>query len=214
MVEHPPLPAHIEVADAPGSPVGLLVLAHGFGHSPTYMAVAGRLVDPQRRFTLAAPQGPIQLPTSKTRAWVLPRRRHPEQFGISLRQLDAFVDEQCRDHDIPRDRVVLGGFSQGAILAIALAALPGRPVPAGVISWCGTVPFDRGVDVDLGRLSGVPVLYQAAIEDEVISLAAVRAGADELRSVGAAVTDREYHARHEVTLDMLIDARTWLAGIG
>jgi predicted esterase len=214
MSEHPPLPAHVEAAEGPGAPAGLLVLVHGFGHSETYMGVAGRLIDPHRRFALAAPQGPILLPTSRRRAWMLPKRRRPEQFASSLRQLDTFVDAQCRALDIPRERVVLGGFSQGAILATALAALPGRPVPAALISWCGTVPFDRGVDVDLGRLGGVPVLYQIATEDEVIPPAAVRTGADELRRVGAVLTVREYPARHEVTLDMLVDARTWLATIG
>ena len=213
MVEHPPLPAHVEAADGPGAPAGLLVLVHGFGHSETYMGVAGRLIDPERRFVVAAPQGPILLPTSKRRAWVLPKRKRPEQFAISLRQLDAFVDAQCREHGVPRDHVVLGGFSQGAILAVALAALPGRPVPAGLISGCGTVPFDRGVDVDLGRLRDVPVLCQIATEDEVISPDVVRRGAQELRDHGAVVTAREYHARHEVTLDMLVDARAWLADL-
>jgi phospholipase/carboxylesterase len=211
MAEHPYLSAHVEAAD--GDPAGLLVLVHGFGHSETYMAIAGRLIDPARRFVLAAPRGPIELPTSKARAWVLPRRRRPEQFGVSLRHLDTFVDAQCEAHGLDRARVVLGGFSQGAILALALAAHPGRPVPAGVISWCGTVPFDRGVDVDLSRLAGVPVLYHAATADEVISLGIVRAGADELRANGAVLDAREFDARHEVTLDMLNHARTWLAGL-
>src|SRR5215217_4026281 len=154
MSERPPLPAHVEAAD--GHPAGLLVLVHGFGHSETYMGVAGRLIDPARRFAVAAPQGPILLPTSRRRAWVLPKRKLPEQFAISLRQLDVFVDAQCAAHGVAREQVVLGGFSQGAILAMSLAALPGRPIPAAVISWCGVLPLDRGVDVDLARLRGVP----------------------------------------------------------
>jgi predicted esterase len=213
MSERPLLPAHVEAADAEIGPAGLLVLVHGFGHSETYMGVAGRLIDPERRFTVAAPQGPILLPTSKRRAWVLPKRKLPEQFAVSLRQLDAFVDAQCEQHGVPRERVVLGGFSQGAILALALAAFPGRPIPAAVIAWCGVLPWDRGVDVDVARLRGVPVLCQIARQDEVISVEAVRRATQELRDVGAHVTAHEYDARHEVTLDMLVDARSWLAGI-
>jgi predicted esterase len=204
------LHAHIEAADAAS---GLLVLVHGFGHSETYMGVAGRLIDPARRFVVSAPQGPILLPTSRRRAWVLPKRQRPEQFGESLRQVASFVDAQCAVHRIAPEHVVLGGFSQGAILALALAARPGRPRPAGVLSWCGTVPFDRGVEVDLDRLAGVPVLCQIATEDDVIPVDVVRAGAQALRDAGADVLAREYAAPHEVTLDMLIDARTWLAGV-
>jgi phospholipase/carboxylesterase len=206
-----PLQVHIDASDAP---TGLLVLVHGFAHTEHHTAVAGRLIDPERRFTVVAPRGPIHLPTRKTAAWVLPRRRRPEQFGASLLQLDAFVEAQCREHGIGRDRVVLGGFSQGAILSVALAAMAGRPLPLGLIVWCGTVPVDRGVEVDLGRLAGVPVLWQMATHDEVISLEVVRAGAEQLRAVGAAIDAREYDARHEVSLDMLNDARDWLARRG
>jgi phospholipase/carboxylesterase len=204
------LHAHIEASDGAS---GLLVLVHGFGHSETYMGVAGRLIDPARRFVVSAPQGPILLPTSRRRAWVLPKRQRPEQFGESVRQVAAFVDAQCAAHGIAPANVVLGGFSQGAILALAVAAQPGRPRPAAVLSWCGTVPFDRGVEVDLHRLAGVPVLCQIATDDEVIPVDVVRAGAQALRDAGAEVLVHEYAAPHEVTLDMLIDARVWLAGV-
>jgi predicted esterase len=212
MSERPPLPAHVEAA-GPAGATGLLVLVHGFGHSETYMGVAGRLIDPHRHYAVAAPQGPILLPTSRRRAWVLPKRKLPEQFAVSLRQLDAFVDAQCVAHGVPRERVVLGGFSQGAVLALALATFPDRPIPAAVISWCGVLPWDRGVDVDIERLRGVPVLCQVATRDEVISVDAVRRSAQELRDVGAIVTAAEYDALHEVTLDMLVDARAWLADL-
>ncbi|HEX7094776.1 MAG TPA: hypothetical protein VF183_02760 [Acidimicrobiales bacterium] len=210
MPEPPPLAAHV---DAVETPAGMLVLVHGFGHTELHMAIAGRLIDPGRRFTLVAPRGPIELRTRGAAAWVLPRRRHPEQFVASVVQLAAMVDEQCERHGIDRTAVVLGGFSQGAIVALAVAALPGRPVPAGVLLWCGTIPRDRGTEVDLGRLAGVPVLCEIAARDEVIPPDVMRASAAELRAAGAAVTIEEHDALHEVTLDMLVGARAWLAAL-
>ena len=177
------------------------------------MVAAARHIDPDGRFALAAPRGPISLRTSGARAWMLPRRRRPEQFGQSLLLLDAFVAEQCRAFGIGRERVVLGGFSQGASVALGLAALRGRPVPAGVISWCGLVPGGFDVDLDLSRLEGVPVLCLLASDDEMISIDRTRASADQLRRVGAVVSSREYPGRHEITDEMLDDTREWLADI-
>lgn len=208
MPEPPPLRAHV---DAVERPVGLLVLVHGFGHNETYTAIQGRLVDPHRRFTVVAPRGPLDLRTRGAAAWVLPRRQRPEQFPTAVLQLDALISGLCAEHGIDRSAVVLGGFSQGAILALALAAQPGRPVPAGLIMWCGTIPVNRGTEVDLARLAGVPVRYDIAARDEVISPDIVRAGADELRAAGAVVTVAEHDAPHEVTLDMLVGTRGWLA---
>jgi predicted esterase len=82
------------------------------------------------------------------------------------------------------------------------------------VVWCGTVPTDRGIEFDIGRLAGVPVLWQMATDDEVIPIDVVRAGAERLDAAGAMVTAREYPARHEVSLDMLNDARDWLARLG
>jgi phospholipase/carboxylesterase len=210
MPEPAPLHVHVDASDAP---TGLLVLVHGFGHTEHHSAIAGRLIDPERRYTVVAPRGPIHLPTRKTAAWMLPRRRRPEQFATSLVHLDALIEEQCRHHGVGRDQVVLAGFSQGGILAVALGALAGRRPPAGLVVWCGTVPVDRGVEVDLGRLAGVPVLWQMATDDDVIPIAIERAGAQQLDAAGAVVTAREYPARHEVSLDMLVDARVWLAAL-
>src|SRR5687767_1062754 len=117
MPEPAPLQAHVDVSDGA---TGLLVLIHGFGHTELHTGVQGRLIDPTRRFTVVAPRGPITMPSRTAAAWVLPRRRRPEQFGASLLQLDALVTEQCAEHGFDRERVVIGGFSQGAILALAL----------------------------------------------------------------------------------------------
>jgi phospholipase/carboxylesterase len=204
------LRSHVVPASGASSP--LLLLVHGYGSSELHMATLGRLVDPRSRFTILAPRGPIELPHRNGAAWALPRRRVPEQFGQSLARLDAELDAQCEARGARREDVVVGGFSQGAILALALAVSPGRPVPAGVLSWCGTLPFDRGIDVDLSRLAGVPVLFQVGVRDDVIPVEAMRRSANELRACGASLTAREYEGLgHDVSLELLVDARRWLA---
>jgi phospholipase/carboxylesterase len=193
-------------------PTRLLFLVHGYGMSEIHMATLGGLCDPERRFTHVAPRGPIEFPTHASAAWMRRRKRQePGEFERAVRGLGERLDRECAALGTRGEDVVLGGFSQGAILAFALAAAPARPVPAGVFSWCGMLPFDRGVPTDFGRLAGVPVLLHATADDAVIPLAATRTSADELRRHGAALSAREYAGGHDVSLEMLLATRAWLA---
>jgi phospholipase/carboxylesterase len=200
----------IHVVDGRGPTTQLLFLVHGYGRTELHMAAYAALIDPAGRFTVVAPRGPIELPKRNGAGWALPRRRVPEQFAQALEQLDDLLDEQCAARGIGRDAVVVGGFSQGASLAFALALRAGRAPVGGVVAWCGPLPFDRGVDLDLGLLAGVPVLYQIGVHDDVIPLDALRRTTRELEASAAALTAFEYENGHDVSLDLLLDARAWL----
>lgn len=205
---------HVVPARAPAAADAtprLLFLVHGYGSSELEIAALGALADPARRFTIVAPQGPIAVPKRNGRGWVLPRRRRPEQFAQSLATLDRILEFECARRGISRRDIVVGGFSQGAILALALAALPGRDAPGAVISWSGTWPLDRGVDVDIAQLAGVPVLFLSGVDDEVIPIELMRASAKALDEAGARLCTREYDSGHDVSVEMLADTRDWLA---
>lgn len=194
----------------PGRPPNLLLLVHGYSYHPEEMLAYGTVVDPDRRFVVVAPRGPIDLPNGAA-AWALPKNRVPPQFAEAAALLDATLDAACERYEVPRERALVGGFSQGAILAFTLALDPGRVRPAGVVNWCGGLPVNRGTTVDLDRLAGLPVLWQTASRDEVIP----RVHAQEQRATvaahGAVLEAHEYDSTHAVSVELLADARTWLA---
>ena len=68
---------------------------------------------------------------------------------------------------VPWQQTVLGGFSQGAVMAYALGLGPARPSPAAIIALSGFIPtltgFDRaeyppGLPVAIGHGSLDPVI--------------------------------------------------------
>ena len=67
----------------------------------------------------------------------------------------------------PGRRVLLVGFSGGAAFAGGLLLSDPRRW-AGAAILLGTLPFDAGVPVEPGRLSGVPVLVAQGDADQVI----------------------------------------------
>ena len=82
---------------------------------------------------------------------------------------------------------------------------------SGVVSWCGSLPVNRGTPTDLDRLAGLPVLWQSAARDEVIPVAYAREAADTVAAHGAALDRHEYDTTHAVSVELLGDARCWLA---
>ena len=212
MMRDAPLRCRVRKA-TPGLAPRVLFLVHGYSYHPEEMLAYGTVIDPDRRFVIVAPRGPIDL-SNGAAAWALPKNREPPQFPEAARLLDATLDRTAERYDVARADIVVGGFSQGAILSFTLALDPSHERPAAVLSWCGGLPLGRSVAVDVGQLRGLRVLWQMAANDEVVPIDYSRAGAVTLIENGADVSVHEYAARHAVTVEMLADARTWLAEYG
>ena len=195
---------------AKGQPPRLLLLAHGYSYHPEEMLAYGTVIDPERRFVLVAPRGPIELPNGAA-AWSIPKNREPPPFIKASDALSATLDAACARYGVARADAIVGGFSQGAIISFTLALDPSTVRPAAVINWCGGLPVGRGTPIDLDRLETLPVLWQLAARDEVVPPEFSRAGAVTALAHGAALTRREYGATHAISVEMLADARTWLA---
>ena len=86
-------------------------------------------------------------------------------------QMRTLIDDVCRMGGVGLDRVVLGGFSQGAITALDVA-LQGDRNPAGVLfmsgaplvvdQWAQRLPSHRGMRVLMTHGASDPVLPAVA----------------------------------------------------
>lgn len=188
----------------------LLLLVHGYSYHPEEMLAYGTVIDPDRRFVLVAPRGPIEL-SNGAAAWSIPKDREPPAFVHAAGALSATLDAACERYGVERADAIVGGFSQGAIISFTLALDPATVGPAAVFNWCGGLPIGRGTPIDLDRLSALPVLWQLAARDEVVPPDFSRSGAVTATTHGAALTLREYDSTHAVSVEMLADARAWLA---
>ncbi len=193
----------------PGALPRVVVLVHGYGFHAEEMLAFGTLVDPDRRFVVVAPRGPIDLPNGAA-AWMLPGRKVPEQYPEAVALVDATVDHACDRFGVERSAVLVGGFSQGAMVAFGVALLAGRARVGGVINWCGALPLGRGT-VAFDGLAGLDVLWQTATRDEVIPPAHTAEALAVALAHGAVVEAHEYDTTHAVSLELLADARRWLA---
>jgi phospholipase/carboxylesterase len=170
------------------------------------------LLDPERRMVGVTARGPLELPPGGAH-WYLSRTAgHPDKptFGRTLELMSQWVDGLGGLIGFGVERTVLGGFSQGAVMAYALGLGAGRPSPAGLIALSGFVPQVEGFGLDLADRAGLPVAIGHGSGDPLIGVEFGRAAGELLGQAGLAVIYREYPLAHTVDPSFLVDLRPWL----
>ncbi len=143
------------------------------------------------------------LPRAPARRGSSARKRTPES------QLAAVV-EWLDELPYPRERTVLGGWSQGANVAYALALGPRYARLAAVIALGGG--FRDELPPDLERpLPPVAIAHGAA--GDTVAVEVARRARDALLGAGATVLYRETDAGHKIDQAVVPDVRAFLADL-
>ncbi len=196
---------------ADGAPEGALVLFHGRGADEKDLFPLVDLLDPEQRLVAATPRAPLSLPPGGAHWYVVRQVGFPdkETFDASYERAGAWLEAFAEQTGVSPRRTVLGGFSQGAVMAYALGLGHGRPRPAGVIGLSGFLPTVDGFELDLsGPL--LPVAIGHGVYDPVISVEFSREARRVLEQAGAEVFYREYPLPHTIDPRYLGELSGWL----
>ncbi|HEX8065764.1 MAG TPA: hypothetical protein VF520_04465 [Thermoleophilaceae bacterium] len=200
------------VRPAAGEPAGALVLLHGRGVDEHDLFPLLDLLDPGRRLLGVTPRAPLRLPPGGNHWYAVRRIGHPdrETFDATFATLAGWLDSLLEEHGLDHDRLVLGGFSQGAVMTYAAGLGEGRPRPAGLIALSGFVPRVDGLELDLSGLDGQPVAIGHGTLDPVIGVEWGREARERLESAGADVTWRESPMPHSVDPHFVTELAGWV----
>jgi phospholipase/carboxylesterase len=197
---------------AAGTPDGLIVLFHGRGADERDLYPLLDILDPERRLLGVTPRGPLQLPPGGAHWYAVQEIGYPDPvtFTETYALASEWLDDLVATAGITSKRTVLGGFSQGAVMAYALGLGEGRPRPAGLIALSGFMPTVPGFALDLE-----PSLPRVAIGhgalDPVISAEWSRRARQVLTEAGADVTYHESpHMAHSIDPAFLRQLPSWL----
>jgi phospholipase/carboxylesterase len=186
-----------------------VVLLHGFGAPGDDLVPLSGLLGLPPTVRLVFPAAPLALPAffGDSRAWWMidtdalerdmaagrPRDRSaevPEGLAPARDAVAACLDEVCRRLAVPEGQLVLGGFSQGAMLSCDVALRGALPL-AGLVLLSGTLLCaDQWAPLMAAR-GGLPVLQSHGRADPLLSFEAAERLRDRLR---AAELDVEWHA--------------------
>ena len=194
-------------------PQGALVLFHGRATDERDLFPLLDELDPDRRLLGVTVRGPLSLPPGGAHWYVVKSIGFPDPdtFHPTYRLVSGWLDGLLAEHEIPPERAVLGGFSQGAVMAHALGLGVDRPRPAGVIALSGFIPTVDGFE--LADPAGLPVAIGHGTYDPVISVDFARDARDRLSEAGAKVTWRESPMAHAIDPGFLEELRGWLSRV-
>jgi phospholipase/carboxylesterase len=190
---------------AAGESVGALVLFHGRGADENDLFPLLDALDPDRRFDGYTPRAPLRLPPGGAHWYAVPRVGYPDPatFAASYREAATWLDS------LPQERVVLGGFSQGCVMSLALGLGRDRPRPAAIAGFSGFIPVVEGWELDTeGALP--PVALGHGTYDPVIPVEFGRRARDILLAAGADLLYEEYPLPHALDPGFVGRVRDWL----
>ena len=195
-------------AGAPlASAAGVVILLHGRGASAEDILSLGAAFQlPKLAYIAPQAAGSTWYPNS----FLAPRETNEPFVTSALARIASLVAE-IQSAGIPRDRIVIAGFSQGACLSTEfVASNPARY--AGVLAFTGGLigPLDADLHHE-GSLDGTPALLFSGDPDPHVPWQRVEDSADELERMGAVVQSFRYPGRpHTVSAPEILHARTLL----
>jgi phospholipase/carboxylesterase len=194
----------------------VLVLLHGYGAPGEDLVSLWRVIDapPGTRFVF--PAAPIALggPFGDGRAWW-----HVDVTRFQRAAMTGKVDEMIREAPegltearaaglamlsdiekklgVTRDKIVLGGFSQGSMLALDIA-LHAETSPAGLVLMSSTlIAADEWRPIFASKKS-IPIFQSHGREDPILPFEVAEQLRDELEAAGFAVTFVPFRGGHGI----------------
>jgi phospholipase/carboxylesterase len=180
---------------AAADPEGALVLLHGRGADEQDLFPLLDALDPERNLHGYTPRAPLSLPPGGAHWYHVPRVGYPdpETFRQGYDALTEWFDAL----PFPPERIVLGGFSQGAVMSYALGLGKGRPRTAGLLAMSGFIPTVDGWEPDL-EPPFPPIAIVHGAYDPVIPVDFARQARATLEAAGAEVLYREAPVEHSI----------------
>jgi predicted esterase len=145
--------------------------------------------------------------------FIEPIERNEPYLSSALAVVGALV-AHVEAHGIPTERIIIGGFSQGACLAAEYVARNARRY-GGLLVFSGGLIGD-GLDAMRysGSLAGTPVFIGCDAQDFHVPLTRVQETTVQLRAMGAQVDERIYrNLGHTINDDELQAAQAIMAGL-
>ncbi|MBX5465503.1 MAG: alpha/beta fold hydrolase [Clostridia bacterium] len=202
----------------------LVLLMHGYGSNEEDLLA---LASAWPGLRVVSARGPLELGPGAY-AWFGFRGPALEVeaagFLEALGRLERLFDELCERYAPGRRQVVVGGFSQGAMMAAALALR--RPAQVGaLLMMSGRLPPEELLEAarapgagaapapGKGRarpLEGLEALLTHGREDPLIPPSEAERTRDRLEALGAHVTLRLYAMGHQVNEEAAEAVSAWL----
>jgi phospholipase/carboxylesterase len=209
----------------------VVVLLHGFGAPGTDLIPLNEYMRVPKGTCFVFPQAPLALPPvfGQGRAWWMIdiesriRARFEgktmelcSEIPPGLEDVNArtnkLLDEMCKDLKVKPEKVVLGGFSQGGMLALDVAIRSDRPLGGLVVMSSTLICADEWQPL-LARRKGIPCLLSHGRQDPMLPFEVAELLREKLVDAGWQVDWLPFDGGHEIPPPVLDKASQLIASV-
>ena len=206
------------------TPTAAVILCHGFGAPGTdLVSLAEKVIKmgkAQQDAVYIFPAAPIELdPLFDSRAWwmidiekiqsLMMNGETREMQGESpdllpQRRIDlTYVIDHCRhEFSLPPAKIIVGGFSQGSMLATDVALHYPDPL-GGLIVWSGALIDSERWTAEAARQTPLNIAQSHGIIDPILPIDGARALKEMLESTEHQVEYIEFHGPHSIPMNAI-----------
>lgn len=222
---------------SPGEMAAAVVLLHGFGAPGTDLVSLGDSLNAPEGTGLFFPEGPLDLGVQMgtgyagARAWwpIDMAKLQAAQFtgqvqtaarglanglDIARPMIVALLDELQVKFGLASERIILGGFSQGAVACLDIVLQESRPF-AGLLLMSGTMVDPEAIAKLAPRRAGLPALLSHGRSDPILPFAVAETLQKRLVAANWRLTWVPFSGGHGIPVEVLKAAATeiprWLA---
>ncbi|WNM61457.1 alpha/beta hydrolase [Candidatus Nitrospira neomarina] len=208
--------------DRQGSGEGpLVVLLHGFGAPGDDLVALWRYLNVPEEVRFLFPAAPLQLSMGYGDArawWMLDMERLnqaraqgqwealsqeiPRGLPPARTQMQDVLSLATETLSVPSSSVIVGGFSQGAMLATDLALHTDIPF-AGLVLLSGTLIAKQEWITRLPNRQGLPVFQSHGTDDPILSFSMAQQLREHIQMAGLPVSWVEFRGGHEIPIQVL-----------
>jgi phospholipase/carboxylesterase len=209
-----------------------VVLLHGFGAPGTDLVSIGDVISVPEGTGIFFPEGPLDLGQllgpaySAARAWwpidmvqlqvammtgQVARAAQGIAAGLedASHQVRRLLDEIQSEFGLDSRRIVIGGFSQGAVACLDVALRDSRDL-AGLLLMSGTMVSEETVSMLAPRRAGMRVLLSHGQSDPILPYSLAEALRDQLNNAGWQLSWVPFLGGHGIPLDVVRAVSTLL----
>jgi phospholipase/carboxylesterase len=206
---------------SPGEARAQVVLLHGYDMRPEDLEPFSQSLNLPMLFHF--PRGPERSPSGNRCWWPIDQERRAKQLQSGPRDLceesppgrpaarqalSGFLDELRAQH--PKLPLVLGGFSQGGMLACDTVLCARQAVSGLILLSSSRIAFDDW-QANREALTDMPVMVSHGTRDADLAFSAGESLRDFCRNSGARVTWQAFEGGHEIPLVVWRALRRFLA---
>jgi phospholipase/carboxylesterase len=185
-------------------PMPLVIIMHGRGADANDLADIAPMIDGPRGYRFLFPNAPKAWEAAPGMTfgytWFEGLPPDPKSIEASRKIVLQFLDAALKRYPTPAGKVVLGGFSQGALMALDAGLRTTQPV-AGIVSMSGALFEQNPPDVTAKK--EVPILIVHGTADEMINVNMARRARRVLEGLGLNVEYHEFPMGHQLTQESM-----------